>query len=287
MTKLKRGIILSNTNGMIFGNNPKLLEPELTKIDLMNLALYWDQINLSFGIVRKAIEGEESFIKEGILQYKHARLGFSGIFNEINFHKNNLEALIKCYEESRRDKTVDWTMYHRVNSPFYENYDVVKKNTIRVKLNSLLPIPSKFVTADQILEFKEKNQKSLQNLHNYIFDIFLRISNIQDPDLRSIYEIQLFNEFEEALADYKGAFKSKFKNPQFMTLTADVNIKNSLLDVGQMILDQSMTIKGAIDLSKNFLTIFSTKQNIPKAVSNNTTFHYIGEAIQHGLISQF
>ena len=72
-----------------------------------------------------------------------------------------------------------------------------------------------------------------------------------------------------------------------MPLTADINIKNSALELGQMIIEQNISLKGAIDLGKNFLSIFSIEQNIPKVVSERTNFQYIGEAIQGGIISQF
>lgn len=288
MNVLKRGIIVSNTNGFTFKSSEHLLEPRLTQLDLMNYSFYWDQILMSYGWVLQPIAGDESYIKEGILQYQSGVQGFSGVPSPENIHKNAMESLIKCYAEFRFPNTpIDWTIHHRVNSPFYVGNDLVEKNIMRVKFNSLLPIPSQFVTADKILEFKEHNQQSLQNLHNHIFDIYARISNISDPDIRSIYEQQQFNEFEESLKEYKSAFKSKFKNPLLMPLTADINLNSGLLEAGQMILDQSISIKGALEFGKNILSIFSTKQNIPKVVSNNTTFHYIGEAIQRGIISQF
>ncbi|MCZ3129154.1 DUF6236 family protein [Acinetobacter baumannii] len=285
MDILKRGIIVSHTSGISFQDKPELREPPVTETELMNYAFYWDQILMPFNIVLHPIKGDESYIKEGILQYKFGG-GFSGMLTPENIHKNNMEALIKCYEEHRFPNTpFDWTIHNRVSSPFIANDKVVEKNIIRVKFNSLLPIPSQFVTADKILEFKEKNQSSLQNLHNHIFDIYVRISNISDPDIRSIYEQQLFNEFEESLKEYKSAFQSKFKNPLLMPLTAD--IKSCLMEAGEMVLGQNISIKGTLEIGKNILSIFSTKQNIPKAVTNNTTLRYIGEAIQQGVISQF
>lgn len=286
MRKITRGIITSNTNNIYLDG--KTVARKLTKNDLMFYSLYWDKIVIPQGnFIMSPIPEEESYIKEGSLVY-HRPINARVSINTSKIDSYYLELFYKTFDFLKNERNdTDWTLYHNIENAFQPNANIVELNALRVRLNSVLPVPSTFVTADKVIEFREKNRDRLEALHNCIFDLYVSISNINEPDIRSIYEQQKFNQLDDAIKDYQSSFKSIFKNPLFMPLTSDINIKDHAIGLSQMVVEQNISIKGVFDLSKSFLKIFSTKQSIPKSVSHETRFHYIGEAIQNGIISQF
>jgi len=175
------------------------LHGTLTPIDLNYFSLYWDKIAVPQNFfVQAELPREKLFIDCGILERPMIDIGQS--FSSESYPKILAESQIKLVDQLRdKDKLSTWSIHQKGESAVLISDNEVVKETVRLELNNLLPVPSADVHIHDILEFKQRRKAELDALHSYCDELYFEVINSADPRLQAAKSFHMLKKSIEDL----------------------------------------------------------------------------------------
>ncbi|MBN6350403.1 DUF6236 family protein [Providencia alcalifaciens] len=153
----------------------------ISPVEINYLTLYWDKIIIpDGGVIKSYIHEEDDLINCDILE-RPRHISLRG-FNSAEYPKLQLKWLENEIDiQRKKSPSIDWRI-HQFGGDI-NLYSGEVKNTARLELSNLLPVPSTETNLHEILEFKERRKAELEALHSYSDDLYLEILNSGDPNL--------------------------------------------------------------------------------------------------------
>lgn len=182
----------------------------LSALQLNYFALYWDKIsvpqNCHFGV---DLPKENIFLDAGLLTRPLINMG-SAIDSE-QFPKLYLLSQVHLADHLRKtDKTTAWSIHQTGDNSLLLADGSISKQTVRLELENLLPVPGAEVNLHDILEFKYRRADELQALHSYCDELYFEIINSGDPSLQAA---KTFSKLSQAIADLEKLNAEGWRSP--------------------------------------------------------------------------
>lgn len=218
----------------------------LSALQLNYFALYWDKIsvptNIFFGL---QLPNEEVFKETGLLTRPMINVGSTLAIED--FPKVHLLAQVQLTDHLREvDKSTAWSIHQTGDNSLLFADQSVSKETVRLELENLLPVPSTNVALHEILEFKYRRKDELQALHSYCDELYFEIINSGDPTLQAA---KTFSKLKQSISDLDKLNAEGWRSPVKFDL--DISPEFDLSDVRAGI----ATILGAFSSSHVFETV--------------------------------
>ena len=196
------------------------LSSNLTPEDIRFYLMYWDKIIIpTNNFIHFGVPDEEDLISSKALWRPRTSLvgNFSG--HEVG------EAIIKGQSEVAelmlKDSKTDWVVHQTGNQIFLPKESSNFRNTIRVDLSGVLPVPSNDTNINEILEFKEKRGAELEALHTTLDELYKEILKSPDPALEAKSVFSRLNKEIEALEKVSS---EKYKKTSKFDLSVELNM---------------------------------------------------------------
>lgn len=157
----------------------------ISNLDLNYFALYWDKISVPDNtFLRIGLPNEDVLIDCGVLERPMMDIGPR--LHSNDFPKVLAEAQIALVDKLRsEDKYSYWNIHQKGDGAVLVSERCVVKETVRLELSNLLPVPSAAIHIHEILEFKQRRKDELEALHSYCDDLYFEIINSGDPCLQA------------------------------------------------------------------------------------------------------
>jgi hypothetical protein len=217
---MKRGIIAAparvSGNGVSFRS-----EGGLSAQDVRYFVLYWDRVVIpTTNLIHLAVPEEDELLKAGVLT--RPRIVFSGVFNGELVARAQLLAQTRIAGDLiRNDRSADWVLHQIGSDLIIPDAESMEKQMIRVDLVDCLPVPRGDVAVADVLEFKERRNDELMQLHEAIDALYFEILSSPDPGLRSK---QAIHRFTESIKEIEKVSAEKWKVFEKFDLSAEINI---------------------------------------------------------------
>ncbi|HFD2823316.1 TPA: DUF6236 family protein [Escherichia coli] len=218
----------------------------LSALQLNYFALYWDKIsvpkNIFFG---SQLPNEDVFEETGLLTRPIVNAG--SILAVENFPKFHLLAQAKLADHLRSvDRHTAWSIHQTGDNSLLFADQSVSKETVRLELENLLPVPGANVPLHDILEFKYRRKDELQALHSYCDELYFEIINSGDPSLQAA---KTFSKLKQSISDLDKLNAEGWRSP--IKVDLDISTEFDLSDVRAGI----ATILGAFSSSHVLETV--------------------------------
>lgn len=189
----------------------------LTSIELNYFALYWDKISVPQNMfIRHDLPNEDTFISCGILD--RPMVGLGGGFYSGDYPRLLAESQVHLVDKLReKDNLSTWSIHQKGDGAVLISDDEVVKETVRLELSNLLPVPSVGVHIHDILEFKERRRAELDALHTYCDELYFEVIKSADPRLQAAIS---FNKLKKAIEDLERLNAEGWRSP----IRFDLNI---------------------------------------------------------------
>lgn len=206
---MKRGVV-SLPCKMKSIKDSLIMEDYLYRVDLNYFALYWDELIIpTSNIFAVGIAGEEDFINAGFLSRPYnISSGNNTNVDIVNIYSGAQISTLDSLRKSRSD--VDWRLNHIGSSLGVSGDDTVKKETLRLELYGVLPVPDESVHVQDILKFKEKRRSELEALHNYFDELYLEVLSSGDFNLK---RAKAFAQLKNSIKDLRKLNKHGWRSP--------------------------------------------------------------------------
>ncbi|KEY42688.1 DUF6236 family protein [Pantoea agglomerans] len=189
----------------------------ISPLDLNYFALYWDKISVpDNNFLGFRLPNEDVFIDCGVLERPMMNIG--GRFHSNDFPKFLAEEQIGLVDKLRRmDKSSYWSIHQKGDGAVIATERGVVKETVRLELSNLLPVPSADIHIHEILEFKQRRKDELEALHSYCDDLYFEVINSADPCLQAA---KSFNNLKQAIENLDKLNSEGWRSP----IKFDLNI---------------------------------------------------------------
>jgi len=206
-------------NGVSVGNG-------LSALQLNYFALYWDKISIpKNGLIGRTLPQEQVFIECGLL--KRPMIDLGDTFSGSSFAAPYLQSQIDTADLLRRtDKATAWSIHQTGDQPLILGDGSVSKETVRLELENLLPVPGPEVGLHEILEFKQRRSDELQALHAYCDELYFEIINSGDPSLQAA---KTFSSLTRAISDLDRLNAEGWRSP--IKFDLDISPEFNLKDI--------------------------------------------------------
>lgn len=197
------------------------VERSISPQEIRYYALYWDKVVIPasnavyIGILDEEVLIETGVIERPIVEFRGGRLGGS------EFALAQSVVAKKLMEE---DKSVDWVIHQfgpKIALPqeFLEN-----RNSLRIDLVSLLPVPSGEVPIADVLEFKMRRADELNHLHTALEHTYLEVLKSPDPQLS---QKQAMHDLQKSIANLNVVSAEKWERTSKFDFSAELNLDGS------------------------------------------------------------
>jgi len=259
----------------------------LSALQLNYFALYWDKIsvpkNLFFGT---QLPNESIFEDAGLLTRPMINFG-SGMAVE-DFPRIHLLTQTQLTDHLRKvDKKTAWSIHQTGDNPLLLADQSVSKETVRLELENLLPVPGADVNLHDILEFKYRRADELQALHAYCDELYFEIINSGDPSLQAA---KTFSKLSKAITDLEKLNTEGWRSP--IKFDLDISPEFDLSDMRAGIATilgafstphvlETVTAGAVIAVLEGFVKIKPRLQSMRSG--GNTNLAYISKARVEGV----
>src|SRR5690606_28875201 len=217
---MERGIIAS-PGRVVQNNNGALKLAKVDSTDINYFLLYFDKVvipqnNLIF------LEDEimRSLVSEKIIDSPLVRIeSYNSRTDPVDVFTQ--ARTITANKIISDDPFNDWTIHQIDDEPELVKKGVTKFNSLRVEFLNCLPVPSKNVSYEEILRFKNDRRSELAELHKGLDELYLDVLRSPDYEFARRREV---SELQKALANVHRVSKEKFKFLTNYSLTTDLNI---------------------------------------------------------------
>lgn len=182
----------------------------LSALQLNYFALYWDKISVPQNCLFVIdLPKERDFEEAGLLTRPMVNIGNE--FDAEQFPKIHLQSQVRLADYLRKkDKTTVWSIHQTGDQSLLLADGSISKQTVRLELENLLPVPSTEVHLHDILEFKSRRADELQALHSYCDDLYFEIINSGDPSLQAAKK---FSKLTRAITDLEKLNAEGWRSP--------------------------------------------------------------------------
>ncbi|MFG1376349.1 DUF6236 family protein [Xanthobacter autotrophicus] len=202
----RRGLQLRDTN----------LDPQ----DLRFSLLFWDKLNWpKSNVLSIESSGDAEYLSQiGILE----RRNMPTPIGTFSLEKVFLDGHVRAYKDLDRLEPGVWSLGKGENSIDFGPNDLEEGRGVLVRLYNAIPVPSRDVPIEDVLNFKAKCMDELIELRLHLDDIYEKIISSKDGDLALEREIV---RLDKSISDYLK--KSKGFNIPFIGSSFDANINVS------------------------------------------------------------
>lgn len=259
----------------------------LSALQLNYFALYWDKISVPKNIFFGAqLPNEEVFEETGLLTRPMIDVGSTLAIE--NFPKVHLLTQAQLTDHLRKvDKSTAWSIHQTGDNSLLFADQSVSKETVRLELENLLPVPGTNVALHEILEFKYRRKDELQALHSYCDELYFEIINSGDPTLQAA---KTFSKLKQSISDLDKLNAEGWRSPVKFDL--DISSEFDLSDVragiatilgafGSSHVIETVTAGSVIAVLEGFVKIKPRLQSMRNG--GNTNLAYISKARVEGL----
>jgi hypothetical protein len=225
---MQRGVIASPAIISIHGNG-FTMERSISPEEVRYYALYWDKIVIpGSNLVYVSIPEEDVLIETGVID--RPRVGFSGTWGGADvgnsFALAQSAVAKKLIEE---DTSTDWVIHQIGTNLNLPSEFLEKRNTLRLDLINLLPVPSGDVPIVDVLEFKQRRADELNNLHLKLERAYLEALKSPDQGLAAKLAIR---ELDEAIQNMQTVTSEKWRHTPKFDFSLELNLDGSRLMQG-------------------------------------------------------
>ncbi|HAV1351160.1 DUF6236 family protein [Vibrio parahaemolyticus] len=145
--------------------------------------LYWDKLIVpDNNLVSYGLPDEHDLLGTG--KVLRPRSVLHGSFQGAEIGQAIISEQCKWADFFKKDPTTDWVVHQHGAKQIYLNEESSDyKNTLRFRLSNALPVPSKDVNINEVLEFKEYRRPELLALHECLDELYLEVLRSPDTDL--------------------------------------------------------------------------------------------------------
>lgn len=225
---MQRGVIASPAIISIHGDG-FTMERSISAEEVRYYAMYWDKVVIpGSNLVYVGIPEEEVLIETGVID--RPRVGFSGTWGGANIgHSFALAQAAVAKKLIEEDKTTDWVIHQIGTTLSLPSEFLEKRNTLRLDLINVLPIPSGDIPIVDVLEFKQRRADELNNLHLRLEHAYLEALKSPDQDLAGKLAIR---ELEESILDLQAVTSEKWQRTSKFDFSMELNLDGSRIVQG-------------------------------------------------------
>lgn len=225
---MQRGVVASPAIISIHGDG-FTMERSISAEEVRYYALYWDKIVIpGSNLVYVAIPEEDVLIKTGVID--RPRVGFSGLWGGADIgHSFALAQSVVAKKLIEEDKSTDWVVHQIGRELGLPPEFIEKRNTLRLDLINLLPVPSADVAIADVLQFKQRRADELNNLHSTIESAYLEALKSPDPDLATKLAVR---ELDIAIRNLQTVTSEKWQRTSKFDFSLELNLDGSRLSQG-------------------------------------------------------
>jgi hypothetical protein len=197
-----------------------VVERSISNEELRYYILYWDKVVIpGNNMVYIAVPEEDELIaSQAIVRPK---VQFHGTYQGNQF----TEAILGCQaivaEKLMQDKTVDWVIHQIGDSLTLPPNFVTQRDTIRVTLVNVLPVPNAEIPIQEILKFKQNRKDELTELHDSIDELYFEVLNSPDKSLATKKAVL---RFQSAIQNIDKTAHEGFKKTRKYDLSVELNL---------------------------------------------------------------
>lgn len=182
---MKRGVVANSTpvnsepGGFSIGGNG------LSADDIRFYTMYWDRVLIpSNSMIHVQVPDEDILISSGVIERPEApmphRVGAGDMASIMLKAQVDFAAhLIKT------DRMTDWVIHQMSDELVLPESAGEIRRTLRLDLTNTLPVPSRDVPIEDVLDFKLRRGDELRRLHNALDEIYLDVLRSPDQELSS------------------------------------------------------------------------------------------------------
>lgn len=225
---MQRGVIASPAIISIHGDG-FTMERSISAEEVRYYALYWDKIVIpGSNLVYVGIPEEDVLIETGVID--RPRVGFSGSWGGADLgHSFALAQSAVAKKLIEEDKATDWVIHQIGTTLSLPSEFLERRNTLRLDLINLLPVPSGDVPIVEVLEFKHRRADELISLHLKLELAYLEALKSPDQDLAAKLAIR---ELDEAIRDLQSVTSEKWQRTSKFDFSVELNLDGSRLSQG-------------------------------------------------------
>lgn len=225
---MQRGVIASPAIISIHGDG-FTVERSISAEELRYYAMYWDKVVIpGSNLVYVGIPEEDVLIETGVIE--RPRVGFSGNWGGADIgHSFALAQAAVAKKLIEEDKATDWVIHQIGTTLSLPSEFLEKRNTLRLDLINLLPVPSGDVPIVDVLEFKQRRADELNSLHLKLEHAYLEALKSPDQDLAGKLAIR---ELQEAIRDLQTVTSEKWQRTSKFDFSMELNLDGSRIAHG-------------------------------------------------------
>jgi hypothetical protein len=220
---MERGLVISpplkiieNGNGFVIGSSD--LDPQQLRFQL----LFWDRLSLpKQSFLDLGLGAEAQYLqKEGTLSRTHVDVpgGLGGIIIA--------QAHYECFRKLEAAQPGRWSMANMEgDAEAIPAACRAEGRGVLVRLLNAIPVPDRDVPLDDVLKFKSKRKDELAALRVYLEDVFQRIIESRDPDLKLQTEL---TRLQASINDHVKVSREWGVKLKLADLTANLNVTGAL-----------------------------------------------------------
>lgn len=183
----------------------------ISTIDLNYFALYWDELIIpSNALLHIGIEGEDQFIQSGFLSRPYFQLKPGNYKNPdvASMYSDDQTKLldIKRHEEP----SSDWRLNIIGDSFRVSEESSELKQSFRIELASVLPVPGPHIHIQDILDFKLKRMDEIQSFNNYLDELYMEVASSGDFNLS---RAKAFEKLKGSISDIEKLNAEGWRSP--------------------------------------------------------------------------
>lgn len=207
-----RGIV--TLAGVHLGANRSLnMSSDATPEEMRSWVLYWDKVSVPiFPAVRIGRSNDFEYLRS-----KNLVEELQVPVNDGDVHRMFLDARGALFLDKEQKMPGQWA----VATPLSEEGGEASQRALRVHLAGALPVPTRDIPIDEILEFKKRRSAERAALLSFIDELYLEARNSAD---KPVAEQLAFRRLTEGARDHLRTVEETGWRYRLMDIAADFNI---------------------------------------------------------------
>lgn len=279
---MQRGIIIPPALIKCDSNkNNVFIERSYNTQELQYFSLYWDKIAIpDQRAIKIALPFEQDYVEAGILEfvkYPFDSGEMANILQKSHTYVANSKLL---------DVENDWTLVNLLDSKDRDPIQYKNKDVLKAELKKLLPVPRDNVAIHDLLDFKAQRKDELVALHESLDEIYEKILNSEDQDLRRKKE---FYNLKVAIHSLDKTLIERFRLTSHVDHSVSLEFNESVLSemIKAGVLDMALATFPTLTIAntlKSMLKFKFSREWALKSAEGNLKLDYLVKAKQHNIL---
>lgn len=263
------------------------VKPGITAEDVRFYLMYWDLVVVpTNNIVHMELPDEDDLLKSGLVWRPRTQL--TGDLHSGEIGDLIIKGQSKIANIFMKDGKNDWVIHQRGDQICLPETHSVTRNAIRVDLIGALPVPSKEIPINEVLEFKMRRSAELEALHASLDDIYFDVLNSPDQDLS---RKKAFSNLQREIENLNRVANEKYKVTRKFDLTAELNFDGEAASkaaaagaVFDMVSGFTLPIATVVSTIASLLKVKSTATKTLTNAGERAKFSYLSHASKEGVL---